>query len=291
MKTIIKWTGSKRYQAPCIVDKFPKTINTYFEPFLGGGSVLGELLERLEAGTYKCNNIICSDYNYDLIGIWHMIKDEPEYLILEYTKLYDSFLSTHDDINARKALYNSYREEYNNLRKSNTDERRRFILLNWLMRTSFNGLVRYNRYGDFNVSCHFTRDGIKPDNFEKIVLEWSHLLNKFNVVFICCSYDDIPFPYNCITKDDFVYCDPPYINSDGMYERETFDNLKFFDWLRTLPCKYAMSYDGKSGKDDNTYNLPTDLYSEHIYVESAISSFKTMVKKTQESVYDSLYIK
>ena len=58
MKTIIKWTGSKRYQAPCIVDKFPKTINTYFEPFLGGGSVLGELLERLEAGTYKCNNII-----------------------------------------------------------------------------------------------------------------------------------------------------------------------------------------------------------------------------------------
>ena len=55
MKTIIKWTGSKRYQAPCIVDKFHKTINTYFEPFLGGGSVLGELLERLEAGTYKCS--------------------------------------------------------------------------------------------------------------------------------------------------------------------------------------------------------------------------------------------
>lgn len=36
----IKWTGSKRKQAPYIVSQFPKEINTYYECFVGGASVL-----------------------------------------------------------------------------------------------------------------------------------------------------------------------------------------------------------------------------------------------------------
>lgn len=292
MKTIINWSGSKRYQAHCIVDKFPKEVNTYYEPFLGGGSVLGEYLERLETGVYKCNNIVCSDYNYDLIGIWNMIKDKPEYLISEYTKLYNDFFALNPNIEAKKEFYIKFRTEYNELRRNHLDDTKRFVLLNWLMRNSFNNLVRYNSNGDFNASCYFTRNGIKPDSFEKIVLEWSHLLNKFNVTFICCSYNDIPFPYSCFTQDDLVYCDPPYFNSIGsIYEINTFNNEEYFAWLRTLPCKYVMSYDGKSGKDDNTYNIPEDLYTEHCYIESTTSSFKLMVNKTQEAVYDSLYIK
>jgi hypothetical protein len=41
---LIKWTGSKRRQAKQIVAQFPRKIATYYEPFLGSGSVLYELL-------------------------------------------------------------------------------------------------------------------------------------------------------------------------------------------------------------------------------------------------------
>jgi DNA adenine methylase len=41
---IIKWSGSKRSQSEEIVKKFPKEINTYYEPFVGGASILFQLL-------------------------------------------------------------------------------------------------------------------------------------------------------------------------------------------------------------------------------------------------------
>ena len=37
--SLIKWTGSKRKQAPLIARE-AKSYNRYFEPFLGGGALL-----------------------------------------------------------------------------------------------------------------------------------------------------------------------------------------------------------------------------------------------------------
>lgn len=36
LQPVIKWTGSKRSQAEHIINKFPKEIDTYYEPFVGG---------------------------------------------------------------------------------------------------------------------------------------------------------------------------------------------------------------------------------------------------------------
>ena len=39
---IVKWSGSKRLQAKEIIRHFPN-FQVYYEPFLGGGAVLGAL--------------------------------------------------------------------------------------------------------------------------------------------------------------------------------------------------------------------------------------------------------
>ena len=40
----IKWSGSKRSQSDQIISKMPRSIDTYYEPFLGGGSILINVL-------------------------------------------------------------------------------------------------------------------------------------------------------------------------------------------------------------------------------------------------------
>jgi site-specific DNA-adenine methylase len=70
---LIKWTGSKRRLAKQIVAMFPCRISTYYEPFLGGGSVLYELLGTdIEVGRFECSDI-CEP----LIALWNVVKDDP----------------------------------------------------------------------------------------------------------------------------------------------------------------------------------------------------------------------
>ena len=71
-----------------------------------------------------------------------------------------------------------------------------------------------------------------------------------------------------------------------------FDNSKLFEWMGMLKCGYALSYDGISGKEDNTYEVPESLYDLHIYLKSGNSSFKRTIGKSKDSiVYESLYLK
>ncbi len=82
----------------------------------------------------------------------------------------------------------------------------------FIMRTTTNGMPRYNRNGEFNNSFHITRNGITPNRLEKIIFEWSDLLKENNVEFIACSYEEIK-----PQKRDFVYLDPPYANTTATY--------------------------------------------------------------------------
>ena len=276
MKTLqpaIKWSGSKRSQAQNIVSFFPREIDTYYEPFCGGCSVLRAMFET----DIRANNYICSDTNTVLISLWQMIKQNPKIVINEYRVLWEQ-LNSLDDVAKQKEFYNKIRDKFNR-----TKHPLDFMFLD---RTCFNGLIRYNKYGEFNSPFHINRGGIKPDTFEKIITEWSELLRIFDVEFKISSYH-----WTRPGEKDFLYLDPPYANTKGMYWQE-FDNVRFFRWLKNVPCAWALSYDGKSGEEDNTYDVPTEIYDEHYYLSSGNSSFKRITETDKNAkVFESLYIK
>lgn len=270
---VIKWSGSKRSQAEKILQFFPKEIDTYYEPFCGGASVL----RRLLSSDIKVDKYVCSDLNSGLIDLWNEIKNNPRDVSNHYTHLWEE-LNKDDNKQRKKDFFNTIRNRYN--------EKRNPLDFMFIMRTTTNGMPRYNNDGKFNNSFHITRNGIIPDKLEKIIYEWNELLNRHNVIFISCSYENV-HP----NKTDFCYFDPPYANTKGMYYGKiNYEN--FWDYLRKLPCKYALSFDGISGKEDNTQEVPNDLYTNHEYLFSGNSSFKRTIGKSRDSiVYESLYLK
>jgi DNA adenine methylase len=269
----IKWSGSKRSQSALLLSKFPKEIKTYYEPFCGGCSMLRALLDS----DIKVDNYICSDINNDLIDLWCKIKESPQDIITSYEKMWKE-LNVDDDTTRKKEYFYSVRKRFNEFK--NPDD---FM---FIMRTTTNGMPRYNLKGNFNNSFHITRNGIIPKTLKKVILEWSKLLNDNNVQFKNISYSDITS-----IDGDFLYLDPPYANTKGMYYGAIdYDNL--WHWMVSQNAEYILSFDGISGEEDNTFSVPKKVYSTHEYILSGNSSFKRTIGKSNDSiVYESLYIK
>lgn len=270
---VIKWSGSKRTQAKELIQYFPEEIDTYYEPFCGGCSMLRTLIESEK----KVKKFVCSDINEDLINLWIKIKEEPQEVADYYEKLWNE-LNVDEDKERKKQYFYAVRDRLN--KEHNP------LDFMFIMRTTTNGMPRYNKNGKFNNSFHISRNGIKPDILRDIIFDWSKLLNENHVEFKCCSYEMIK-----PKEEDFLYLDPPYFNTKGMYYG-TLDFEAFWNYLRELSCKYVLSFDGKSGEVDNTYEVPKDCYSKQDYLCSGNSSFRRLLGKSKHSiVYESVYVK
>jgi DNA adenine methylase len=97
---VIKWSGSKRSQAEEILKYFPKEIDTYYEPFCGGASVLRRLLDS----DIKVNHYVCSDLNVGLIDLWDEIMNHPDLVSSYYRQLWNE-LNIDDDKQRKKITF------------------------------------------------------------------------------------------------------------------------------------------------------------------------------------------
>lgn len=269
----IKWSGSKRTQANKILEYFPREIETYYEPFCGGASVFRALADS----DIKVKRFVLSDTNPDLMNLWRRIKELPKMVVDTYRVLWAEMFEK-DTVSKKREFYNTIREEYNKTYNP--------CIFMFLMRTCYNGMPRFNKQGKFNTPYHLNRDGINPLKLEDIIYDWHRALNEQDVELERCDYTEIN-----PEKGDFVYLDPPYNGTKGLY-MGPFDSGKMFDWIRDLDCGWALSYNGKAGGDDNTFAVPENLYDGHVYLESGNSSFRRIVESSRNTyVKESLYFK
>lgn len=266
---LIKWTGSKRLQSDFIIDFYPKKIKTYYEPFIGGGSMLFALLNS----DIELEKIECSDLNKPLIEIWKLTRDNPKKLSDAYFKYWNELKIKGGD------FYYETRQNFN----SDQDPLKFFFLL----RTCRNGLIRYNKKGQFTSAFHHGRSGMNPEKLEETIYNWHSLMSQKDIEFIVRDYADV------VTKEgDFIYLDPPYKVSSSrtvMYFGEI-DLDRLWEWMRIQKAHYIMSLNGTKDGVDMCVDVPEDLYTLHEFVNTGWGKF-SQLQGNKVEVKDSLYVR
>jgi len=137
VKPFLKWVGSKRYLVPEILPRLPAQINTYYEPFLGGGAVFFALAAE---GRFK--KAVLNDANADLVHTYKTISRSVDDLIIN--------LKLHEQLHSEAHYYETRAYDFSKqiTLRAHVARAARVIYLN---RTCFNGLYRVNKSGQFNV--------------------------------------------------------------------------------------------------------------------------------------------
>lgn len=184
--SLIKWAGGKKQLLEQLEKFFPKQIERYFEPFVGGGTIAFYLLK-----THKeIKKIFLSDINEELITTYNQVKSNVDKLIL----LLKEYKLKHNN----EFYYQIRAEEVKKLTPLQIATR--FIYLN---KTCFNGLYRVNSKGQFNVPIGSYKNPLICN--EKDLREISKLLQKDDIA-TNQFYDTVKEA----KKGDFIYFDPPY---------------------------------------------------------------------------------
>lgn len=130
-----------------------------------------------------------SDIIPELIALWNEIKNNPQAVADGYASRWNRLQ------NEGHQVFYEIRETFN-ATKNPLD----FL---FLTRTCLNGMIRYNRAGEFNNSLHLTRPDIAPKRLEAIIWSWNVYIKKFeflNVDYRECLDD--------VREGDFVFLPP-----------------------------------------------------------------------------------
>ena len=212
-KPFLKWVGGKSQILDIVINKFPKSMKNYHEPFLGGGSVLLELLHKVNKNEICIEgDIKASDSNPYLIGLYKNIQKNYDDFLKSIEILIKNYNSCEElngnrkpknlqeALTSKESYYYWIRDKFNKEKNNNNIETSAMFL--FLNKTGFRGLYREGPNG-FNVPFGNYKN---PSIIDKENLEFIHNLIQ-NVEFNCQDFSKSLM--NC-NEDDFVYLDPPY---------------------------------------------------------------------------------
>jgi DNA adenine methylase len=195
-RPFLKWAGGKSQLLPELVARAPRGIETYYEPFLGGGAMFFALVSDPELAPRRA---VLNDLNRDLIAVYEAVRDDLDALIEHLQPLEDRYLAAADE--DRAAIYYEERERFSHHEPGHDVERAaRLIFLN---KTCFNGLYRVNRRGTFNVPHgRYARPRIL--DAPGLTAASSALRG---VELLCIDFEEA---VSGAGHGDFVYVDPPF---------------------------------------------------------------------------------
>ena len=261
VKPFVKWAGGKTSLIPQITKYFPfelrnGKIEKYIEPFVGGGAVLIDILQK-----YDVKQAYAFDINKDLINCYNVIKYKVEDLIQKLDKKEKEFLSL--EIDGRQKCFYNIRTKYNSYflnTELDVERASEFIFLN---KTCFNGLYRVNKSGKFNVPFGKYKN---PTICDSRNLRNLSILFE-NTIFKCGDYKESE---SLIDEKAFVYFDPPYrplsvTSGFTSYTKEDFNDenqkelAKYYNKLNVKNAKLMLSNSNPKNTDEN------DDFFENIY--------------------------
>lgn len=275
-KPFIKWAGGKRQLIPTLEKSLPYKFSeigdlTYIEPFVGGGAMLFFLLQKFS----NIKRAIINDLNSNLIVAYNTVRDNPEGLVYELSKVQEEYFNISNE-EQRKDFYLSMRNRFNAGNLSKVDNTALLIFLN---RTCFNGLYRVNANGEFNVPFGKYKNP-KICDAETIYAD-SELLQMVEIL-----NGDFEQTEQYLTDNTFVYLDPPYRPLDATsnfnaYAKEPFNDLEqmrlkeYVDRLSFKRCFLMLSNSdckGRNPEDSFFDDLYKDYIIERVYASRYINS-------------------
>lgn len=232
-----------------------KGKGVWYDPFMGSGAVTLNL---------KPKHAILSDINPHIINFYNDIKSRkitPQ-TAKEFLEYHGEKLSKTND--STDSYYYTMRDQFN--------ENHNSLHFLFLIRSCFNGLMRFNSKGNYNAAF-----GRNPNRFSKAYItkiynqiKWvQELLSIKNYQFICCDWKNA---LQNVNENDFVYFDPPYLGRlDTYFDKWNEDkNNELTNWIKNSKCGWALSSwyqvrDRKNTLIDETWSDYIIRENEHFY--------------------------
>jgi DNA adenine methylase len=257
VKPFLRWAGGKQWLAHRLARLIPEHNHTYYEPFLGGGSLFFAARPK---------RAILGDINERLIETYQVLRDRPKDLI--------PVLSQWE--NDEKTYYKVRAAEY----ADNIWRAAQFIYLN---KTCWNGLYRVNRQGHFNVPFGYNNRRV----FDKThLLEASEVLQNAKLIY--CDFQQL---LKMATAGDFVYLDPPYtvLHSRNGFRRY---NEKLFSWqdqVRLARTARELAHRGclvvvSNADNEDVLSLYPDFFHQKVSRHSVLAADPKWRRKTGEAL-------
>lgn len=222
-KPLLKWVGGKGQILDTVLNLFPTAIHNYYEPFLGGGSVLIGLLGRINAGAITLTGTIhAADLNPCLIGFYKVLQSNPEELLTELQRLSTVYATAcanptpsvnrspttaEESRTSGESFYYWCRQRLNGIPRTlafraTTTAAALFLFLN---RTCFRGVYREGPRG-FNVPY---------GNYKNPTIVDADHLRALSILIQPVVFSVAPFGETLAiaspSTQDFIYLDPPYV--------------------------------------------------------------------------------
>ncbi|HPB01170.1 MAG TPA: Dam family site-specific DNA-(adenine-N6)-methyltransferase [Candidatus Marinimicrobia bacterium] len=221
----IKSQGIKTKLVPWIQLLVPDVKGRWIEPFFGTGVV---------AFNSGFSQALLNDINPHIIRFYQAIKDRditPE-SVREYLERESKLLAEANDKG-----YAHFR-----LVKDRFNKQHDPLDFLFLSRAGFNGMMRFNKKGEWNIPfCQ------KPERFSKSYI--TKIVNQVNKV-ACLIQPEWIFTAESFEQtilkarsNDIIYCDPPYIGRyvDYFSGWTEADELRLFSLLSETPAKFILS--------------------------------------------------